>query len=43
MVLTMPNTKPALTNATVLETTEKLYQKKALRDYGLYTQKVSTL
>jgi len=36
MVLAMPNTKPALTNASVLETTEKLYEKKALCDYGLY-------
>ncbi len=36
MILAMPNTKPALTNASVLETTEKLYEKKALCDYGLY-------
>ncbi|CAF0784945.1 unnamed protein product [Rotaria sordida] len=36
MVLAMPNTKPALTNATVLDTIEKLYEKKALCDYGLY-------
>lgn len=36
MVLAMPNTKPALTNATVLETVEKLYEKKALCDYGLF-------
>ncbi|CAF1336207.1 unnamed protein product [Adineta steineri] len=36
MVLAMPNTKPALTNISVLETTEKLYEKKALCDYGLY-------
>ncbi|CAM2704180.1 unnamed protein product [Rotaria socialis] len=36
MVLAMPNTKPALTNETVLEMTEKLYEKKALCDYGLF-------
>lgn len=36
MVLAMPNTKPALINAAVLEKTEKLYEKKALCDYGLY-------
>lgn len=36
MVLVMPNTKPALINAAVLEKTEKLYEKKALCDYGLY-------
>jgi len=36
MVLVMPNTKPALTNVSVLETTEKLYEKKALCDYGIY-------
>ena len=36
MVLAMPNTKPALTNLAVLEMTEKLYQKKALCDYGLF-------
>ncbi|UJR35525.1 hypothetical protein I4U23_028279 [Adineta vaga] len=36
MILAMPNTKPALTNASVLEMTEKLYEKKALCDYGLY-------
>ena len=36
MVLAMPNTKPAVTNASVLEMTEKLYEKKALCDYGLY-------
>lgn len=36
MVLAMPNTKPALMNAAALEKTEKLYEKKALCDYGLY-------
>ena len=36
MILSMPNTKPALTNAFVLDMTEKLYEKKALCDYGLY-------
>lgn len=36
MVLTMPNTKPALINETVLDMTEKLYEKKALCDYGLF-------
>lgn len=36
MVLAMPNTKPALINAAVLEKTEQLYEKKALCDYGLY-------
>jgi len=36
MILAMPNTKPALINASVLEATEKLYEKKALCDYGLY-------
>jgi len=36
MVLVMPNTKPALTNGSVLEATENLYEKKALCDYGLY-------
>lgn len=32
----MPNTKPALTNATVLDMTEKRYESKALCDYGLF-------
>ena len=36
MVLAMPNTKPALFNAATLEKTEKLYEKKALCDYGLF-------
>ena len=36
MVLAMPNTKPALTNASTLKTTEQLYAKKALCDYGLF-------
>jgi carbamoyl-phosphate synthase/aspartate carbamoyltransferase/dihydroorotase len=36
MVLVMPNTKPAVTSASVLETVEKLYEQKALCDYGLY-------
>lgn len=36
MILAMPNTKPALTNVMSLEATEKLYEKKALCDYGLY-------
>ena len=36
MILAMPNTKPALVNASVLEITEKLYEKKALCDYGLF-------
>jgi carbamoyl-phosphate synthase/aspartate carbamoyltransferase/dihydroorotase len=36
MILAMPNTKPALINAAVLEKTEKLYEKKALCDYGLF-------
>jgi carbamoyl-phosphate synthase/aspartate carbamoyltransferase/dihydroorotase len=36
MVLAMPNTKPAVTNAATLEMTERLYEKKALCDYGLF-------
>jgi len=36
MVLAMPNTKPAIVNAEALEKTEKLYEQKALCDYGLY-------
>lgn len=36
MILAMPNTKPALVNGSVLEITEKLYETKALCDYGLY-------
>lgn len=35
MILAMPNTKPILKNATILQETEQLYQKKALCDYGL--------
>lgn len=36
MVLAMPNTKPAVVNASALEKVEKLYGNKALCDYGLY-------
>ena len=36
MVLAMPNTKPAIVNAEALEKTEKLYEQKALCDYGLF-------
>jgi carbamoyl-phosphate synthase / aspartate carbamoyltransferase / dihydroorotase len=36
MILAMPNTKPALVNSTVLNVTEKLYESKALCDYGLF-------
>lgn len=35
-ILAMPNTKPALMNASVLEMTEKLYERNALCDYGLF-------
>ncbi|CAF1006251.1 unnamed protein product, partial [Didymodactylos carnosus] len=36
MICAMPNTKPPLTNERSLNLTERLYQKKALCDYGLY-------